>query len=120
VALVLKRAAAAAGLPTDDLSGHSLRAGFVTEAKKHGADDAAIMDQTLAAGTMCLSYHDAREMAPASSNSDHWQFPRIGFRHTTGFLRYSASSSKMRLIRSSASRATASPPKAASQYFLRA
>jgi integrase len=28
------------------LSGHSLRAGFVTEAKKHGADDAAIMDQT--------------------------------------------------------------------------
>jgi integrase len=30
----------------DDLSGHSLRAGFVTEAKKHGADDAAIMDQT--------------------------------------------------------------------------
>jgi integrase len=46
VALVLKRAAAAAGLPTDDLSGHSLRAGFVTEAKKHGADDAAIMDQT--------------------------------------------------------------------------
>jgi integrase len=46
VALVLKRAAAAAGLPADDLSGHSLRAGFVTEAKKHGADDAAIMDQT--------------------------------------------------------------------------
>jgi integrase len=28
------------------LSGHSLRAGFVTEAKKRGADDAAIMDQT--------------------------------------------------------------------------
>ena len=46
VALVLKRAADAAGLPTRDVSGHSLRAGFVTEAKKHGADDAAIMDQT--------------------------------------------------------------------------
>ena len=46
VARILKRAAAAAGLPTDDVSGHSLRAGFVTEAKKHGADDAAIMDQT--------------------------------------------------------------------------
>jgi integrase len=46
VALVLKRAAAAAGLPTREVSGHSLRAGFVTEAKKHGADDAAIMDQT--------------------------------------------------------------------------
>ncbi|HEX5660828.1 MAG TPA: site-specific integrase [Polyangiales bacterium] len=46
VALVLKRAAAAAGIPVDDIAGHSLRAGFVTEAKKHGADDAAIMDQT--------------------------------------------------------------------------
>lgn len=46
VALVLKRAANAAGLDTRDVSGHSLRAGFVTEAKKHGADDAAIMDQT--------------------------------------------------------------------------
>jgi integrase len=46
VALILKRAALSAGLPTRDVSGHSLRAGFVTEAKKHGADDAAIMDQT--------------------------------------------------------------------------
>lgn len=46
VAFVLKRAAAAAELPTAEISGHSLRAGFVTEAKKHGADDAAIMDQT--------------------------------------------------------------------------
>jgi len=33
VALVLKRAAAAAGIPTPEISGHSLRAGFVTEAK---------------------------------------------------------------------------------------
>jgi integrase len=46
VALVLKRSAAAAGLPAAEVSGHSLRAGFLTEAKKHGADDAAIMDQT--------------------------------------------------------------------------
>lgn len=46
VALILKRAATAAGLDAADISGHSLRAGFVTEAKKHGADDAAIMDQT--------------------------------------------------------------------------
>lgn len=45
VAFVLKRAAAAAALPTAEISGHSLRARFVTEAKKHGADDAAIMDQ---------------------------------------------------------------------------
>jgi hypothetical protein len=32
------------GCPSQPLSGHSLRAGFVTEAKKHGAEDAAIMD----------------------------------------------------------------------------
>ncbi|MDB4989264.1 MAG: integrase family protein [Myxococcaceae bacterium] len=46
VAVILKRTAKAAGLSVRDLSGHSLRAGFVTESKKHGADDAAIMDQT--------------------------------------------------------------------------
>jgi integrase len=46
VAVIIKRAAKKAGLPTPQLSGHSLRAGFVTEAKKNGADDAAIMDQT--------------------------------------------------------------------------
>ena len=46
VALILKRAAADAGIEEREISGHSLRAGFVTEAKKHGADDAAIMDQT--------------------------------------------------------------------------
>jgi integrase len=46
VAVIIKRTAKKAGLPTPQLSGHSLRAGFVTEAKKNGADDAAIMDQT--------------------------------------------------------------------------
>jgi integrase len=46
VAVIIKRVAKKAGLPTPKLSGHSLRAGFVTEAKKNGADDAAIMDQT--------------------------------------------------------------------------
>jgi integrase len=38
--------AEAVGLSVARLAGHSLRAGFVTEAKKNGADDAAIMDQT--------------------------------------------------------------------------
>jgi hypothetical protein len=42
VAVILKRAAKKAGLSTKQLSGHSLRAGFVTEAKKREADDAAI------------------------------------------------------------------------------
>jgi integrase len=46
VAFIIKRVAKKAGLATPQLSGHSLRAGFVTEAKKHGADDAAIMAQT--------------------------------------------------------------------------
>lgn len=46
VAVIIKRCAGKAGLPAPELSGHSLRAGFVTEAKKNGADDAAIMDQT--------------------------------------------------------------------------
>jgi integrase len=46
VAVIVKRVAKKAGLATPQLSGHSLRAGFVTEAKKNGADDAAIMDQT--------------------------------------------------------------------------
>lgn len=46
VATVLKRSAAAAGFSVEEISGHSLRAGFVTSAKIHGADDAAIMDQT--------------------------------------------------------------------------
>jgi integrase len=47
VAVILKRAAKkAGGFSVARLAGHSLRAGFVTEAKKNGADDAAIMDQT--------------------------------------------------------------------------
>ena len=46
VALIIKRACKKAGLGVQQFSGHSLRAGFVTEAKKNGADDAAIMDQT--------------------------------------------------------------------------
>jgi integrase len=46
VAVIVKRTASKAGLPTPELSGHSLRAGFVTEAAKNGADYPAIMDQT--------------------------------------------------------------------------
>ena len=46
VAVIVKRLADKAGLATPQLSGHSLRAGFVTEAKKNGADYPAIMDQT--------------------------------------------------------------------------
>ena len=46
VAVIVKRTAVRVGLNPEKFAGHSLRAGFVTEAKKNGADDAAIMDQT--------------------------------------------------------------------------
>lgn len=46
VAVIVKRAAAKVGPNPEKFAGHSLRAGFVTEAKKNGADNAAIMDQT--------------------------------------------------------------------------
>ncbi len=46
VAVIIKRSASKVGLPIPELSGHSLRAGFVTEAARNGADYPAIMDQT--------------------------------------------------------------------------
>lgn len=46
VALVVKRAAAAAGLDPAKYSGHSLRAGFVTQGALNGATEANIMRQT--------------------------------------------------------------------------
>jgi integrase len=46
VALVVKHYAAAIGRDADDFSGHSLRAGFATEAARSGASELAIMRQT--------------------------------------------------------------------------
>jgi site-specific recombinase XerD len=46
VALVVKRAAAAAGLDAARYAGHSLRAGFATSAARAGAEEHAIMRQT--------------------------------------------------------------------------
>lgn len=46
VASIVKRYAALAGLPEQEFSGHSLRAGFVTSAAERGADINRIMDQT--------------------------------------------------------------------------
>ena len=43
---IVKRAGAAAGLEGSDFSGHSLRAGFVTQAKLKRKDEASIMRQT--------------------------------------------------------------------------
>jgi integrase len=46
IAAVVKRRAARAGLDPADLSGHSLRAGFATEAAAQGASERAIARQT--------------------------------------------------------------------------
>lgn len=46
VAVIVKQLAGKAGLRTPELSGHSLRAGFVTAAASGGADYPSIMDQT--------------------------------------------------------------------------
>jgi len=46
VALVVKRAATAAGLDAQKYSGHSLRAGFVTQGAMNGASETNIMRQT--------------------------------------------------------------------------
>lgn len=46
VAAMIKRRVAAAGLDPAEYSGHSMRAGFVTQAVRNGADVQAIMKQT--------------------------------------------------------------------------
>ena len=46
VALVVKRAAEAAGLESANYAGHSLRAGLATSAANAGASERAIMAQT--------------------------------------------------------------------------
>lgn len=46
IAVMVKRAAAAAGLTVEQLSGHSLRAGFATAAAKAGASERIIMKTT--------------------------------------------------------------------------
>lgn len=46
VALIVKRAARAAGIPSSKLAGHSLRAGHVTEASENGAPSWQVMRQT--------------------------------------------------------------------------
>lgn len=46
IAKVVKRAAAAAGIDPSRIGGHSLRAGFVTQALLSGADERSVMRQT--------------------------------------------------------------------------
>ena len=65
---MVKRRAAAAGLPAGLLGGHSLRSGFVTEAFRKGADAHAIMRQTGHRSPAMLEVY-AREGAPLVGNA---------------------------------------------------
>ena len=68
--MIHRRAAAAGFTPTqvDQLGGHSLRAGFVTEAFRAGADAHAIMRQTGHRSPVMLEVY-AREHAPLVGNA---------------------------------------------------
>lgn len=61
VALVIKAAAAKAGLDPERLSGHSLRAGHVTEARARGVTDAETMATTGHKRVETLNMYDRRE-----------------------------------------------------------
>lgn len=60
VALIIKRHAAAAKLDPAIFSGHSLRAGFVTQALTDGADPFRVMDITLHRDINTLRVYDRR------------------------------------------------------------
>lgn len=65
---VVKRRAAAAGLPAEVLSGHSLRAGFVTQAIRAGASHHQIMRQTFHKDPATVEIY-VRENAPLVENA---------------------------------------------------
>lgn len=60
VALIVKSAAAVAGLDYETFSGHSLRAGHVTEARARGVADSATMQTTGHKRTETLEMYDRR------------------------------------------------------------
>ena len=69
--MIQRRAAAAAGFTAaqvDKLGGHSLRAGFVTEAFRQGADAHSIVRQTGHRSPVMLEVY-AREHAPLVGNA---------------------------------------------------
>jgi len=66
--LVVKRRGAAAGLDPTSLGGHSLRAGFVTQSFRSGADAHAIMRQTGHTSHAMVEVY-SREGAPLQGNA---------------------------------------------------
>ena len=65
---VIKRRVTAVGLNPKDFGGHSLRAGFVTQAFRSGADSRSIRRQTGHKGDAILDIYD-RENAPMANNA---------------------------------------------------
>jgi len=65
---VIKRRVQAVGLNPRDFGGHSLRAGFVTQAFRSGADSRSIRRQTGHKGDAILDIYD-RENAPMANNA---------------------------------------------------
>ena len=63
VADIVKRYAKAAGLDPEAISGHSLRAGFVTSALEAGADLLKVMDITRHTQVTTLKRYDRRAQA---------------------------------------------------------
>ena len=63
VADIVKRYAKAAGLDPEAISGHSLRAGFVTSALEAGADLLKVMDVTRHREVKTLKAYDRRAKA---------------------------------------------------------
>jgi len=68
ITAVVKQAAAAVGFAPEKIGGHSLRAGFVTQAFRVGADAHSIMRQTGHADPKTLEIY-ARESAPLVGNA---------------------------------------------------
>lgn len=60
VAVIVKTCAARAGLPPESYSGHSLRAGHVTEARSQGVSDALTMNTTGHKRVETLNMYDRR------------------------------------------------------------
>lgn len=65
---IIKNRVAAAGFDPTEFSGHSPRAGFVTEALRHGADAHSIMRQTGHRDPATIEVY-ARERAPMEGNA---------------------------------------------------
>ncbi|BDZ52554.1 hypothetical protein GCM10025867_47950 (plasmid) [Frondihabitans sucicola] len=68
IAAVVKERAAAAGLVSDFFSGHSLRAGFITQALRSGASAHEIMRQSRHVNPATIETY-ARENAPLRGNA---------------------------------------------------